>query len=215
MMYYAYDWQRAMLAPLRAWAANGMTLADEMKPLSPGSAWSHFNAACRLVAETRITHERPAFGIDHVEINGRRVPVIEEVAASTPFCTLLRFRQAGAPPQPRVLVSAPLSGHFATLLQATVKSLARDHEVYVTDWHNMRDVPLSAGPFGLDDYVDHLIRFQAVLGPGGHMLAVCQPCVPALAAVAVMAEKQDPSAPRSLTLMAGTDRHAGQSDQGQ
>jgi poly(3-hydroxybutyrate) depolymerase len=194
MMYYAYDWQRAMLAPLRAWAENGITLANEMKPLPPGSAWSHFNAACRLVTEAQITHRRPAFRIDNV---------VEEAVASTPFCTLLRFRQPDAPPQPRVLVSAPLSGHFATLLEATVKTLVRDHEVYITDWHNMRDVPLSDGTFGFDDYVDHLIRFQAVLGPGGHMLAVCQPCVPALAAVAVMADQQDPNAPRSLTLMAG------------
>jgi len=202
-MYYAYDWQRAMLAPLRALASNGLTFVGEMDDIKPQSVLSHVNALCHLLAETRITHERPAFGIDKVEIAGRTVPVSEEAVAVTPFCTLLRFRQIDAPPQPRVLVAAPLSGHFATLLQATVKTLVRDHEVYITDWHNMRDVPVSAGAFGFDDYVDHLIRFQESLGPGGHMLAVCQPCVPALAAVAVMAERNDPNTPRSLTLMAG------------
>ena len=194
MMYYAYDWQKAMLAPWRALAANGLTLIDEIDGIEPGSALSHFNALCHLLAETQITHRRPPFAIEGV---------IEEPVAVTPFCTLLRFRRADAPPLPRVLVSAPLSGHFATLLQATVKSLVRDHEVYITDWHNMRDVPVSAGPFGFDDYVDHLIRFQQVIGPGGHSLAVCQPCVQALAAAAVMAEDGDPCTPRSLTLMAG------------
>jgi len=203
ILYYAYDWHRAMLAPWRALAANGLTLVGEMNAVEAQSPLSHFNALCHLLAETRVTHARPAFGIDQVEIDGRIAPVVEEVAAATPFCTLLRFRQPDAPPQPRVLVSAPLSGHFATLLQATVKRLVRDHDVYITDWHNVRDVPVSAGAFGFDDYVDHLIRFQDVLGPGGHMLAVCQPCVPALAAVAVMAERDDPCTPRSMTLMAG------------
>ena len=203
MMYYAYDWHRALLAPWRALAANGLTLSGEIDEIQPGTALAHFNAVCHLMAETKITHERPPFDIDKIEIAGRTAPVIEEPAAVTPFCTLLRFRQADGPPLPRVLVSAPLSGHFATLLQATVRTLVRDHEVFITDWHNMRDVPVSAGRFGFDDYVDHLIRFQQIVGPGGHSLAVCQPCVPALAAAAVMAERGDPCAPRSLTLMAG------------
>jgi polyhydroxyalkanoate depolymerase len=203
MLYYAYDWQQALLAPLRALAASGASFVEAFKPLTPNSVQAHFDAACHLIADTRVTHKRPPFAIASVESGGRTVPVIEEAVASTPFCTLIRFRQADAPPQPRVLVAAPLSGHFATLLMATVKSLVRDHEVYITDWHNMRDVPASAGVFGFDDYVDHLIRFQAEIGPGGHMLAVCQPCVPALAAVAVMAEQNHPAAPRSMTLMAG------------
>jgi polyhydroxyalkanoate depolymerase len=194
MMYYAYDWHRAMLAPWRALAANGLTLIGEIERVEPGSALSHLDALCHLLAETQVTHQRQPFALEEA---------VEEVVTATPFCTLLRFRRPDAPPQPRVLVSAPLSGHFATLLQATVKSLLRDHEVYITDWRNMRDVPLSAGSFGFDDYVEHLIRFQQVLGPGGHSLAVCQPCVQALAAAAVMAEREDPCTPRSLTLMAG------------
>ena len=207
MLYYAYDWQQAMLAPLRALASSGMDFAETFKPFTPNSPLAQFDAACHLIANTRVTHKRPPFGITSVEIQGRTVPVIEETVAATPFANLLRFRQADAPPNmaplPRVLVAAPLSGHFATLLVATVKSLVRDHEVYITDWQNMRDVPASAGAFGFDDYVDHLMQFQNDIGPGGHMLAVCQPCVPALAAVAVMAEQNHPATPRSMTLMAG------------
>lgn len=203
MLYYAYDWQQALLAPLRTLAAGWAHLMEAAEPPPPNSAQAHFAAACRLIADTRVRHARPPFGITAVESHGRAIPVIEETVASTPFSTLLRFRRADAPAQPRVLVAAPLSGHFATLLQATVKSLVRDHEVYITDWHNMRDVPVSAGAFGFDDYVEHLIRFQAEIGPGGHLLAVCQPCVQALAAVAVMSEQDHPATPRSMTLMAG------------
>jgi poly-beta-hydroxyalkanoate depolymerase len=118
MMYYAYDWHQSMLAPWRALAANGLSLIGEIEDVQPGSAWAHVEAACHLLAETKVTHERPPFDIDGA---------IEDVADSTPFCTLLRFRRPDAPPLPRVLVSAPLSGHFATLLQATVRTLVRDH----------------------------------------------------------------------------------------
>lgn len=116
---------------------------------------------------------------------------------------MLRFAKDTETPQPRVLVAAPSSGHFATLLRGTVKTLLRDHDVYVTDWANARDVPTDAGSFGFDDYVDYLMKFLAAIGPGAHLLAVCQPCVQALAAVAVMAEDQNPATPLSMTLMAG------------
>jgi poly(3-hydroxybutyrate) depolymerase len=120
-----------------------------------------------------------------------------------PFGSLLRFRKEGVPPQPKVLLVAPLSGHFATLLRETARTLLRDHDVYLTDWHNARDVPLWHGGFGLDDYTLQIIAFLEAIGPGVHMVAVCQPCVAALAATALMAEDDNPSAPRSLTLMAG------------
>ena len=123
-----------------------------------------------------------------------------------PFGTLLHFKRdlpAGMPPQPKVLVTAPLSGHFATLLRETVRTLLQDHDVYITDWHNARDVSLRHGAFGLDDYIDHMIRFIETVGPDTHVMAVCQPCVAALAATAIMAEDDSPSQPRSLTLMAG------------
>jgi polyhydroxyalkanoate depolymerase len=129
--------------------------------------------------------------------------VTEEALAATPFGTLLHFKKDIQQAQPRVLVVAPLSGHFATLLRETVKTLLADHDVCITDWHNARDIPLSAGRFGFEDYIDHIIQWLGVLGPGAHLLAVCQPCVQVLAAVAVMAQAQDPAKPKSMTLMAG------------
>jgi poly(3-hydroxybutyrate) depolymerase len=122
---------------------------------------------------------------------------------TTPFATLLRFAKPGAPAQPKVLIVAPMSGHFATLLRDTVRTALQDHDVYVTDWHNVRDVPLAAGRFGLDEYTAHLIDFIAAIGPHANVLAVCQPTVAALAAVSIMSEDQHPATPASLTLMAG------------
>ena len=138
-----------------------------------------------------------------MQVGNRDVPVVEEVVLGLPFGNLLHFRKDMETPQPRVLVAAPLSGHFATLLRGTVETLLRDHDVYITDWINARDVPLEAGRFGFDDYVAYVIRFLEAIGPGAHVLAVCQPCVQALAAVAVMAEDRNPATPRSMTLMAG------------
>jgi poly(3-hydroxybutyrate) depolymerase len=160
-------------------------------------------AACRLVELSTITHRRPAWGIHHVETGGQPQPVVEEAVLTTPFATLLRFAKPDAPAQPKVLVVAPMSGHFATLLRDTVQTVLQDHDVHVTDWHNVRDVPLSAGPFGLDEYTQHIIDFIAALGEGVHVIAVCQPCVASLAAVALMSEDRHPATPASLTLMAG------------
>jgi polyhydroxyalkanoate depolymerase len=136
-------------------------------------------------------------------VDGREVGVREEAVRTTPFGTLLRFRKDTDAVQPRVLLVAPLSGHFATLLRATVETMLADHDVFITDWHNARDVPRRHGAFGLDEYIDHLIDFLDAMGPGAHVVAVCQPCVPALAAAAIMAEDDHPAAPHSLTLMAG------------
>jgi poly(3-hydroxybutyrate) depolymerase len=150
-----------------------------------------------------LTHERRPFGIHAVPTTSGVVDVVEEVVERTPFGALLRFRKDMEVEDPKVLVLAPLSGHFATLLRDTVETLLPDHDVYITDWFNAREVPLDAGRFGFDEYVDHVVRFLGVLGPGAHLLAVCQPCVQALAATAVMAEAEDPNVPRTLTLMAG------------
>ena len=136
-------------------------------------------------------------------MSGEEVAVTERAAHVTPFGTLLHFAKETRLPQPPVLLIAPLSGHFATLVRATVRTMLADHDVYVTDWHNARDVPVSAGAFGLDEFTEHLIEFLEVIGPGAHMVAVCQPCVPALAAAALMAEDDSEFQPRSLTLMAG------------
>jgi len=129
--------------------------------------------------------------------------VVEQPAMQTPFGTLLHFKKDIETAQPRVMVVAPLSGHFATLLRETVKTLLTDHDVYITDWHNARDMPLSAGRFGFDEYVDHMIQFLQAMGPGSHVIAVCQPCVAALVAASVMAKNGMKAQPKSLTLMAG------------
>jgi poly(3-hydroxybutyrate) depolymerase len=141
-----------------------------------------------------------------VLVEGEAVPVTEEKKLVTPFGTLLRFRKANLGnglTHPPVLLVAPLSGHFATLLRETVRTLLQDHDVYITDWHNARDVSLRHGAFTLDDYIEHMIRFIEAIGPGTHVVGVCQPCVAALAAVAIMAEDDHPAQPSSLTLMAG------------
>jgi polyhydroxyalkanoate depolymerase len=136
-------------------------------------------------------------------VGSREVAVREEAADVRPFGTLLHFKKDIDMAQPRVLLVAPLSGHFATLLRATVSTMLPDHDVYITDWHNARDVALSEGEFGFYDYIQHLISFLEAMGPGAHLVAVCQPCVAALVATAVMAQSQNPAQPRSITLMAG------------
>jgi polyhydroxyalkanoate depolymerase len=161
-------------------------------------------AACEVLALANITHRRPPFRIEVTQVGGREIAVTEEIAHSTPFATLLRFKkEEAALSQPKVLLVAPMSGHFATLLRDTARTMLPEHDVYITDWRNARDVPLSAGPFGMDEYIGHIIEFLNVLGPDAHLVAVCQPCVAALAAVAIMAEDDHHATPRSMTLMAG------------
>jgi polyhydroxyalkanoate depolymerase len=160
-------------------------------------------AAAEMVSRFELSHARPDFAIRSVKAGNREVPVREEVALDLPFGNLLHFVREMDAPQPKVLVVAPLSGHFATLLRNTCEVLLRDHDVYITDWKNARDVPLDEGKFGVDEYIEYLIRFMEEIGPGGHILAVCQPCVQTLAAVAVMSEEGNPATPRTMTLMAG------------
>lgn len=201
MIYHAYQLQADILSPLRLWAqGGGAALWTER---TEGSMVRRTAAALEVFSRLRLTHVRPAYGIDLVEVDGQSQTVVEEAALRLPFGTLLRFHKPGARAQPRVLLVAPLSGHFATLLRETVRTLLQDHEVYITDWHNARDVPLRHGAFGLDDYIDHLLQYLRHLGPETHMVAVCQPCVAALAATALLAEDDDPAQPASLTLMAG------------
>jgi len=202
MLYAAYQTQSDMMAPVRAWAS--MALAAGGPPLlGENSTLRNLTAAYQLISRAGLTHTRPPFGITSVHVGNREVEVHEEAAARTPFGTLLHFKKDIAAAQPRVLLVAPLSGHFATLLRATVRTMLPEHDVFITDWHNARDVPLIAGRFGVDEYVDHLIKFLEVMGKGSHVLAVCQPCVAVLSAVAVMAQTDNPAQPRSMTLMAG------------
>jgi poly(3-hydroxybutyrate) depolymerase len=202
MLYLAYQAQSDVMVPVRAWA--NMAVAAAGQPLlADHPAIRNLTAAYELIARAGLTHTRPPFGIASVQVGNREVEVREEAAHATPFGTLLHFKKDIASAQPRVLMVAPLSGHFATLLRATVRTMLPEHDVFITDWHNARDVPLTAGRFGCDEYVDHLIKFLEVMGPGAHVVAVCQPCVAVLAAVAVMAQAKNPAQPRSMTLMAG------------
>ena len=164
---------------------------------------SNLTAAYELIARAGLTHSRPPYAIDSVTVGNREVAVTEEAFDVTPFATLLHFKKDIEQPQPRVLLVAPLSGHFATLLRATVRTMLPEHDVYITDWHNARDVSTADGRFGFDEYVGNMIRFLEKIGPGAHMLAVCQPCVAALVAASVMAQGDNPATPRSMTLMAG------------
>jgi len=202
MMYQAYQAQSDLMWPVRAMAriATPMLLDPALSRLP---AARRAAAACKVMELAQVTHQRPPWRIHSVVVAGQQVPVVEEVVHTTPFATLLRFAKPGAPVQPKVLVVAPMSGHFATLLRDTVHTVLQDHDVYVTDWHNVREVPLAAGRFGLDEYTQHIIDFLATLGPGSSVMAVCQPCVAALAAVSVMSEDQHPATPVCLTLMAG------------
>jgi poly(3-hydroxybutyrate) depolymerase len=204
MMYQAYQAQSDLMWPLRALAKMSLPmLQDPGFGLADQPTMRQAAAACRVLELAEVTHKRPPWRLDQVMVKGEAVPVVEEVVASTPFATLLRFRKPGAPAQPKVLVVAPMSGHFATLLRDTVRTVLQDHDVFVTDWHNVRDVPLAAGRFGLDEYTEHIIDFLAAMGPNANVIAVCQPCVSALAAVAIMSEDKHPATPASLTLMAG------------
>jgi polyhydroxyalkanoate depolymerase len=205
LLYQLYQAQRDLAMSVSAMA----DLSSRWWDLLPDVPATRFASAVnRLVARAPLTHTRPPFGISSVAIDGRVVPVHETEVMTTPFGSLVHFaKDGGGPPrpgdQPRVLVVAALAGHFSTLLRSTVATLLPDHDVFLTDWRNARDIPLDEGGFGLDDYVDHLVDFLQCVGPGAHLLAVCQPCPAALVATAVMAEGGHPATPASLTLMAG------------
>src|SRR5436190_342742 len=202
LLYSLYQTTADLMLPMRlvsAVAGRGFALGGR----AGAERWRAASALCEMLGRAALSHRRPAFGITEIKSGNRLVPVVEEEVLTTPFGTLLRFSKAGAPPQPRVLVVAPLSGHFATLLRDTVRVLLPEHDVHITDWANARDVGVWNGRFGFDEYIEHLIKFLEAMGPGAHVVAVCQPCVQALAAAAIMAEDDNPAQPRSMTLMAG------------
>ncbi|WP_458096400.1 polyhydroxyalkanoate depolymerase [Roseomonas sp. WA12] len=200
--------QQDLQFPIRAFAASAERMLRQWEPVTTAMPLAApfirtAGAAFELVAHARTSHSRPAYGFARVRVGNADVAVTEEAVLETPFGTLLRFAKDTSVQQPRVLVVAPMSGHFSTLLRGTVETLLPDHDVYITDWVNARDVPLSAGEFGFDDFTDHIIQFLEVMGPGSHVLAVCQPAPATLAAVAVMAEARNRCTPASMTLMAG------------
>jgi poly(3-hydroxybutyrate) depolymerase len=204
MLYQTYQAHSDIMMPVRALASMAArTVGERLNGSVRPSPLSNLNAAYELIARAGLTHDRPPYGIDSVMVENREVAVTEEAAEVTPFGTLLHFKKDIEQAQPRALLIAPLSGHFATLLRATVRTMLAEHDVYITDWHNARDVAPEHGRFGFDEYIGHIIRFLETIGPGAHLVAVCQPCVAALVAAAVMAQGDNPAQPRSMTLMAG------------
>lgn len=204
MLYSGYQAWNDMLAPARFGAQVALGMRDKMGPMADWAMPRRMFALMDVFQGAKVTHKRPAYNIDSVVSGNAEVAVRDEVVLDLPFGDLLHFAKDDVEAaQPRVLVVAPMSGHFSTLLRSTVVTLLRDHDVYITDWKNARDVPLSAGRFGFDEYVDYVIRFFQEMGEGAHMVSVCQPCVPALAAVALMSQDKDKATPRSMTLMGG------------
>ncbi len=209
MLYQAIEAQFAALAPFRLAAETlQQFLTHPLIPATYTPAGRATAAGLELFERATRRYRKPSFGLGEVAIDGATVAVREEVVLARPFCRLLHFARdlpaaAGGRDDPAVLVVAPMSGHYATLLRGTVAALLPDHEVYVTDWTDARAVPLARGAFGLDDYIDYIIGFLRHLGRDAHVLAVCQPSPPVLAAVALLAAANDPAQPRSMTLMGG------------
>jgi poly(3-hydroxybutyrate) depolymerase len=204
MMYDLWQARQDLMNPWRrvARGASGM-LRDFDLPHPAFFPLRQARAVLEVFGHSGITQERPPFALDPVEIGGELVAAEEEVVLPGAFGSLLHFRKEKPIRQPRVLVVAPMSGHFATLLRGTVQALLPDNDVYITDWHNARDIPRDAGRFGVDEFVEAVMRYLGHIGPGAHVLAVCQPVAAVLAAVALMAEDCHRATPRSMTLMAG------------
>ncbi|TAJ42383.1 MAG: polyhydroxyalkanoate depolymerase [Reyranella sp.] len=204
MLYHAYEFQRQLANPVRLWAnALEQAYSSPYNPLSDTWLGKSVAAGAEIVARLTQNYGKPHFGLATTEIGNQTVEVNEEILVRKPFCDLVRFRRDTIRRDPKVLVVAPMSGHFATLLRGTVEALLPDHDVHITDWKDAREVPITSGDFSLDDYIDYVIAFSRYLGPDVHVIAVCQPSVPVLAAAALMAEAKDPRQPKSLTLMGG------------
>jgi poly(3-hydroxybutyrate) depolymerase len=210
VLYHLHDLQRKLLNPLSLWAqATSELFSSPYSPLSYTPFARRMAAGYDLLHRVGKYYEKPAFGLDATTIDGTEVAVVEETSLAKPFCNLRYFGRklpkalAARANDPKVLVVAPLSGHHATLLRDTVRALLPDHNVWITDWIDARLVPLSHGPFHLDDYVAYVTEFIQLLGPDVHLISVCQPTVPVLAAVSLMATAKDPRLPRSMTMMGG------------
>ena len=205
MLYTAYELQRSWMNAASTWASVGaQMLSNPASPFARTGFAPVMASALDVFAHANAPYGKPAFDIESVNVGGQTYPVTEAIVMHRPFANLLRFTHAGLPKDaPRLLIVAPMSGHFATLLRGTVARMIERCEVYVTDWADAKTVPLKAGEFDLDDYIDYLTAFLEHIGPGTHMLAVCQPSVPALAVTAIMAADQHPCRPASLTMMGG------------
>jgi poly(3-hydroxybutyrate) depolymerase len=209
MLYDAYEMQRSLLSGASTLANIGAGwMQNPANPFSYGSMGPIVASALDVFAHASASRGKPEFGLKETIVGGKSVAVTEEVVLKKPFGQLKRFRREGVEGGPRLLIVAPMSGHYATLLRGTVERMLPGHDVYITDWHDAKLVPLSEGRFDLDDYIDYLIEFLGAIsaGNGGeraHMLAVCQPSVPCYAAAAVMSRDKHPARPRTLTMMGG------------
>lgn len=208
MLYHIYEMNHAALAPMRAAANAGRFFwKNPLNPLAETPFAKVTAAGLDMFERVTRRYGKPEFGISQVWVSGKTHPVEERIVWTKPFCNLLHFSKQpsrGKPPQqPTMLIVAPMSGHYATLLRGTVETMLETHDVYVTDWIDARDVPLSKGSFDLDDYIDYVIEIFQFLGPNTHVMAVCQPSVPVLAAVSIMSANDDDCVPASMTLMGG------------
>jgi len=204
VLYALHEMHHALLAPWNVWAKTHHELfSHPFSPLAYAPGAKRVAASAELIHRLTRRYEKPEFGLQRALVGGVEVAVNERVALRKPFCRLLHFERAAARRDPVVLLVAPLSGHFATLLRDTVRALLPDHEVYITDWVDAKMVPIADGAFHLDDYVDYVRDFLRHLGPEVHVVSVCQPTVPVLAAVSLMAADAEPVAPRTMTMMGG------------
>jgi poly(3-hydroxybutyrate) depolymerase len=205
MLYAMYEMQRASLAPMRMMANSAIKALDNpINPMRPTTMGRYAYAALDSFEHSTRSFGKPAFDLPTTEIDGETVAIIEEVVDARAWGNLLHFKRAvERPNDPKLLIVAPMSGHYATLLRGTVQAFLPDHDVYITDWNDARDVPLFGAGFDLNDYIDYLIDYVHLLGPDVHLVAVCQPAVPVFAAVALMNENTPELAPRSMTLIGG------------
>jgi len=207
-MYWMYEMGQASLSPARAFAdATKLMFQNPLNPMAGTEIGKSIAAGCEVFERTTRRYGKPEWHIDRTDVQGVSTPVEIRTVWEKPFCRLLHFRRKLQrplrEPQPRVLLVAPMSGHYATLLRGTVEAFLPNHEVYITDWVDARMVPLAMGRFDLDDYVDYVVEMLHALGDNVHVVAVCQPSVPVLAAVSVMEARNDPFVPASMILMGG------------
>lgn len=210
MLYQLHEMQRSFLNPLMQWAdASAKLFSNPVSPFAHTPFSQRIAAGYELMYRLGKDYEKPAFGLNSTTIDGQTVGIMERTAVSKPFCKLLHFKKDmpdadfAALEQPTVLVVAPLSGHHATLLRDTVRALLPNQDVYITDWVDARMVPLSDGDFHLDDYIYYVQDFIRHLGPDVHVISVCQPTVPVLAAISLMATEKDPKLPKTMVMMGG------------
>lgn len=204
MLYQLYDLQHALLTPARIAAEmTRVAMTNPWNPLSHTQIGRTIAAGAEVFERVTRRFGEPAWGLPDTMIDGKKVEVIEETIVEKPFCVLTHFKRKTKRKDPRVLIVAPMSGHYATLLRGTVEALLPHHDVYVTDWVDARQVPVTEGRFNLDDFITYLREFMSLLGPQTHLIAVCQPAVPVLAAVSLMAADEDPNQPLTMTLMGG------------